>query len=263
MLLPGYEIIAHRGLHSKEKGIPENSLPAFQWAVDEQIPIELDVHLTKDGEIVVFHDDNLKRMTGLNKIVEDCTCGELADLRLAGTEYGIPLMNRVLRLVAGRVPLLIELKDNGFSGVLEEKLMELLHCYRGEYMLQSFNPYVLLWLKKHAPRVKRGQLSQKSFAKVNSGGASGALSGPQSFLKKQVLGNMLFNGITKPDFIAYNIHDLKPEMAKKWKKKGYSLLAWTVRTEGEMRKADWLCDGFIFERLSPQTVKEYAEKQRR
>lgn len=255
MLLPDYKIVAHRGLYDKEKGIPENSLPAFQNAVDWQVAIELDVHLTKDGEIVVFHDDNLKRMTGVNKLIEDCTCGDLAPLRLSGTEYGIPLLSRALRLVAGRVPLLIELKDNSFSGKLSEKLMEMMLDYRGKYMLQSFNPYVVYWLKKNAPRVKRGQLSQKSFARDDSGSISGLLPCPRQIMRKQILGNMLFNGVTKPDFIAYNIHDLKPSMAKKWKCKGYGILAWTVRTRGELRKAGWLCDGAIFERIALEEVR--------
>lgn len=245
MLPSGYETIAHRGLHNKKEGIPENSVPAFQRAVDRGVAIELDVHLTRDGEIVVFHDDNLKRMTGLNKLVEDCTCEELLPLKLLGTEYGIPLMSRVLRTVSGKVPLLIELKDNSFSGDLPEKLTGLLGSYRGECMLQSFNPYMLYWLKKHAPRVKRGQLSQKSFSVESHGG--GLLAGPKRAAKRQILGNMLFNGFTKPDFIAYNIHDLKPDMAKKWRKKGFDLLAWTVRTDGDLRKARWLCEGVIFE----------------
>ncbi|WP_130863338.1 glycerophosphodiester phosphodiesterase family protein [Bacilliculturomica massiliensis] len=259
MLLPGYETIAHRGLHNKKEGIPENSLPAFQRAVDAGVAIELDVHLTKDGEIVVFHDDSLKRMTGFDRIVEDCTCQELIALKLGGTEYGIPVMSRVLRLVNGRVPLLIELKDNTFSGCLAERLMALLSDYRGTYMLQSFNPYVLYWLKKHAPRVKRGQLSQRSFARERAGseGAAGRLlAGPRQLARKKILGGMLFNGLTKPDFIAYNIHDLKPEAAKKWRKDGRGLLAWTVRTEGDLRKARWLCGGVIFERMDLSAVKE-------
>ena len=259
MLLPGYETIAHRGLHNKKEGIPENSLPAFQRAADAGVAIELDVHLTKDGEIVVFHDDNLKRMTGLDRIVEDCTCQELIALKLGKTEYGIPVLSRVLRLVSGRVPLLIELKDNTFSGCLEEALVAALSDYRGTYMLQSFNPYVLYWLKKHAPRVKRGQLSQKSFARepVGSGTLAGRLlAGPRHLAKKKILGSMMFNGLTKPDFIAYNIHDLKPEAAKKWKRGGCGLLAWTIRTEGDLRKARWLCDGVIFERMELSEVQE-------
>ena len=104
---------AHRGYFNKEDGIPENSIPAFERAVKSGFGIELDVHILKDGAIVVFHDDSLNRMTGVNKNLKDLTYDEIKDLKLNGTSFGIPLFIDVLKIVDGKVPILIELKyDN-------------------------------------------------------------------------------------------------------------------------------------------------------
>ena len=138
--------IAHRGLHSKE--IPENSLLAFKKAIKEQMPIELDVHLTKDGEVVVIHDDNTVRMTGINKKVKNLKKDDLNNIYLLKTKEHIPLFKDVLSLVNGKVPLIIELKYDCKVGLLEDKIIELLKNYKGAYAIQSFRNKSIFYLKR-------------------------------------------------------------------------------------------------------------------
>ena len=149
--------IAHRGLHGKN--VPENSLKAFKLARDAGYTIELDVHLSRDGDIIVFHDDNLLRMTGVNRSIKNCTYAELQSLTLKGTSYKIPTLKQVLDLVDTRVPLLIELKSDVKTGLLEKESMKVLRSYNGKFAVQSFSPNSIYYFKKHYPEVLRGQLS--------------------------------------------------------------------------------------------------------
>ena len=110
-------IIAHRGVHN-EKDIIENSLEAFKEAVNKNYIIELDVHFLKDGEVVVFHDDNIERMTGINKNLKDCTYDEIRNIKLLNKNTYIPKFSDVLKLVDGKVPILIELKNDNKVGLL-------------------------------------------------------------------------------------------------------------------------------------------------
>ena len=135
------KIIAHRGCHDTEKGIPENSMLAFDKAVKRGFIIELDVHILNDGNIIVFHDDNLKRMTGINKNVIDFSYDELKSIKLQNTEERIPLLRDVLNMVNGKVPIIIELKSDAKNGILEKKLIELLNDYYGKFAVKSFNPF--------------------------------------------------------------------------------------------------------------------------
>lgn len=225
-----YRYTAHRGLHGD--GVPENSLPAFLGAVTQGFAIELDVHLTSDGRLAVFHDDNLHRMTGVNRRIEQCGWAELQALRLAGTSCRIPSLHEVLELVGGRVPLLIEAKDDAFSGKLERAMVDLLSGYTGPYLVESFNPYVVWWFKKNAPNVPRGQLAAWNFPELSP-------------IKCWALRHMVFNCVTKPHFIAYNVSDMTDAFLKKCGC-GRGIFAWTIRTPEEYEKAR-RCDGLIFE----------------
>ncbi len=140
---------AHRGLHDKKRGIPENSFPAFRAAIEAGDGIELDVHLTKDGQLVVFHDDTFERICGRRGRVEDTSYEEMQKYRLAETKERIPLLSEVLQLVDGKVPLLIEVKLPNTDTKICRKLDEELRKYHGEYMIQSFNSLVLRWMKKY------------------------------------------------------------------------------------------------------------------
>jgi len=135
MKYSNYKFVAHRGFHNSSD-IPENSTLAFELAIKNNFPIELDVHLTSDKELVVFHDENLRRMTGLDKEIEDCTTQELNKLFLNNTIYTIPTLDEVLKLVNCKVPLLIEIKNLRKVGELESLLINKLSNYKGEYIIE-------------------------------------------------------------------------------------------------------------------------------
>ena len=148
---------AHRGLYGGD--IPENSLAAFTAAVDAGYGIELDVQLSADGEVMVFHDASLERMTGVKGKLCEKTLAELRELRLDGTEHGIPTFREVLEAVDGKVPLLVELTGESADTSVCEAVDEILREYSGAYLIESFNPLLLRWYKKNHPNVLRGQLT--------------------------------------------------------------------------------------------------------
>jgi len=232
------DYIAHRGYHTKE--LPENSIGAFANAIEHCYPIELDVQLIADGTIVVFHDYALSRMTGRDGYTKNLVASELGEYKLAKTEYTIPTLKEVLEFVDGQVPLLIEIKNEGKVGELEGKLWELLKHYRGEYAVQSFNPYSLEWFKNNAPNVWRGQLS--TFFKTNK---------ELSFFKRFVLKRMLLNKkVSCPHFISYDARFLPNFYVKR--NKNLPLLAWTIQSQSEYMKVVKYCDNIIFENFEPK-----------
>ena len=182
---------AHRGLFDN-KEIPENSMAAFRRAVDQGIGIELDLHLTQDGRVVVFHDATLERMCGKKVPISALTWAQLKKERLLGTEHGIPLFEDVLKLVNGKVPLLIELKGEDGNDELCWKLAPILDAYGGEFCLESFNPLLLHWFAKHRPDMARGQLVTDLVKEGREG----------SKLLNFALSKMLLNFLSRPDFIA-------------------------------------------------------------
>ena len=151
--------IAHRGLFDNNKGPFENSIPAFQKAADKGYGIELDIQLSKDGSLVVFHDETLLRVCKSAKKVSDLTVKELSEFNLGEGEDKIPLFSEVLKVASGKVPLLIEIKPHGDCVEVARKAAALLKDYRGDYTIQSFHPAPLLWYKKNCPHVPRGLLS--------------------------------------------------------------------------------------------------------
>lgn len=139
-------IIIHRGRYSYN--YPENSIPAFIETIKNNKMIELDIHIIKDNTVIVFHDDNLKRMCENNSNVRDLTYKEICKFRLANSNYGIPTFKEVLNLVNGKVPLDIELKCDVLDGSLEEEAFKLLKDYNGKFILKSFHPCIVKNLKK-------------------------------------------------------------------------------------------------------------------
>lgn len=235
------EYIAHRGLFHNDRGIPENSMTAFRRAVEIGLPIELDVRLTRDQEIVVFHDAGCKRMTGVNCKVSDMPWIKLKALSLKGTSEHIPLFSEVLELVQGKVPLLIEVKNVFLVGCLERKLLKMLSHYKGEYMIESFHPGVVWWMKHHAPGVKVGQLVSMNSTSLNP-------------LEKLIMDQQGFYNLTKPDFMAYDIRELTPAMAQGFRQKGIQVYGWTVRSVVEYTKMRNICDGVIFDTVAPEEI---------
>ena len=137
------KVISHRGIHDNTK-VYENTLESFKLAIKKDYIIELDVHLTKDNEVVVFHDYNMKRLLKKDKLIEDSTYKEINNQNI----FHVPTLKEVLNLVKEKVPLLIEIKQSRKVGQLEEKVMNILENYKGEYAVQSFNVMTLYWLKK-------------------------------------------------------------------------------------------------------------------
>ena len=184
---------AHRGLWNMNEGVPENSMEAFRRAVQAGYGIELDVHLTRDNKLVVFHDSNLKRMCGVEGMIEDMTFSQLSGLRLAGTEHGIPLFKDVLQMVDGIVPILVEIKTPTLDVSICPVVKRRLDTYEGRYIVESFNPYAIRWFRLHAPQVLRGQLATR-YAKN---------SGVNPFARAASTA-LVVNILGRPDFIAYN-----------------------------------------------------------
>lgn len=224
-------IIAHRGVYDN-KNIYENTLESFALAIKKGYIIELDVRITKDDKIIVFHDKNTKRITKINKIIEKTTYKELNNQKI----INIPLLQEVLKLTNGKVPILIEIKPTEQSTKLNTLLMDMLKEYKGKYAIQSFSPKILYWFKNNHPNVLRGQLSYK-YKKEK-----------MSKYKKYILSNMLLNFITKPNFISYKYNELSLSKIKKYKKKNIRVIGWTITNEREFKHYKKYYDNLICER---------------
>lgn len=207
---------AHRGLHRIDKSVPENSIPAFEHAARIGYGIELDVHITADGELVVFHDDELKRVCGVDGRLEDLTLDGLRQLRLCGTDNAVPTLQEVLAAVAGRSPLIVELKRGHANRELCRKVYEVMQTYSGPWCIESFDPRIVFWFRIHAPEVLRGQLSARYSSLKNSTGRVTAFA----------LSRCLTNFLTRPHFIAYEI-GRKPLAVRLSEALGAMKVAWT------------------------------------
>ncbi len=225
---------AHRGLHSRDRSVPENSLKAFELASAAGYGMELDVQLTRDGQVVVFHDDDLRRVCGVEGKVWDYTFSELQKFPLCGTEERIPLFSDVLNTVRGRGAIICELKNGPRNRELCKKTYDLIAAYTGEICIESFNPFIVSWFRFHAPELLRGQLATDSYE------GRGAL---QSFL----LRNCLFNWAARPQFIAYKL--VKRPLAVRFSELlGAMRVAWTSH-EPRSEKGQ---DAVIFEYYKPR-----------
>ena len=232
---------AHRGLHDATRA--ENSLSAFASAVNAGFAIELDVRLSKDGVLMVFHDDALDRMTSAVGRVDSMTAEQLHSIKLGETEDTIPTFDEVLRLVDGRVPLLVEIKEDAGKYGVTEKTVEALKNYKGEFLIESFNPLALARVKKLMPEAPRGILS-KTFFKEKEYRA------PTYFL----LQSLVMNCVCKPDFIAFDHnHSKNPALRLARFLFRSPTIAWTIRSEREESTAHKHgFDGMIFEDYIPK-----------
>lgn len=244
--------IAHRGLHNGERA--ENSLSAFAAAVDAGYGIELDVRVSKDGEVVILHDDTLERMTGMPGPVSNYTARELSEMRLLGTNDGIPTLREVLALVDGRVPLVVELKEEVGKTVVTDKTTALLREYKGPYVLESFNPLAVDYCHRIMPDVPVGFLSS-SYMKQ---------SGKRSF-RYFAARYLLTNTFAQPDFIAYAYWDRKNAAFRIFRRlfPRTLLVAWTISSPQEeriARKFGYNC--FIFENYIPNQNNEKEKDEK-
>ncbi len=235
--------IAHRGLFNNID-IPENSLAAFKKAVENGYGIELDVQLTTDNQLVVFHDESLLRMTGVDKLIRNCSYEELNNYHLLNTKHSIPLFSEVLKVLNKDTPLIIEVKPEGRYIETTKKTVELIKNYDGIYNMESFNPLVVKYLKENEPQIIRGQLAYNSLKDSNSK--------TNPFLKF-ILTNLLFNFISKPDYIAYD-HNSMDNLSFKICSKIYKAkcVAWTIKSDADYKKASPYYDCFIFDSYIPK-----------
>lgn len=228
---------AHRGLHTADKSVPENSLAAFRRAAERGYGAELDVQLSKDGQVMVFHDDDLERMTGQKGKIWDFDFEELRKLRLAGTGEMIPLFTEVLEVFGkGTGPLIVEIKNGPRNDELCEKTYQIMGYYSGVWCMESFNPFVVDWFRKNAPEVVRGQLVT----------AKELYEGYPGFLGRMLV-RAGFSFRNKPHFIAYNLDYPTHPKVLKMQQKGVLLFGWTARKPGYESRAD----GLIFELYEP------------
>lgn len=226
--------IAHRGLWGEN--VIENSMSAYQNAINKGYPIEIDVFETKDKKLVSFHDENLFRMTGKNGYVFEKTLTELKDLRLLDSNERIPTLDEVLELCENKVPLLIEFKNQPSKTFLQSAINRLKN-YKGEFAVQSFNPFYLIKIKKLAPEFLRGILASERHGQ------------DKNFLTRHVLKNMNFNFLIKPDFISYSFTGLP---LPKRKKKDTPIITWTIENQKDYDKVKPYAKNIIFEHFIPE-----------
>ena len=237
--LQGYDY-AHRGLWNDQ--LPENSMAAFRNAAEHGFGMELDVHLTKDDQLVIFHDNDLKRMCGVDKPICECTLAELRQYRLKGTEEGIPTFDEFLTMIDGQVPLIIEIKPDKRINELCQRVHARLEAYHGPYCVESFHPLAVQWFRKNAPQIIRGQLAN---------GLYGAPAKERTWLGR-ALASLIQNVVGRPDFIAYE-HSTDRNLAMAHMRiLRPHLVCWTVRSQHDMDVLRHRYDLQIFEGFIPQ-----------
>ena len=231
---------AHRGLWST--AVPENSLRAFALASKNGFGIELDIQLSRDKQIMVFHDKDLKRMCGIDKKLSELTCRDLKTLSLAGTDQTIPTLSEVLYLIDGSVPLLIEIKSDAGDTEICKRLASMLDKYQGAFCVESFDPRLLAWFKKYRPRYARGQLVTKMKKAQSAKETFG------SFCLSRLMGNV----ISRPDFIAVEGRMQNSIMIRACHKLFKApIFVWTVRSPRDMSRCIENRYNFIFEKIRP------------
>lgn len=238
-------LYAHRGLYDNKGAAPENSMAAFRRAVEGGYGIELDVQLTADNVAVVFHDFTLNRMCKAEGKVKDYTYGELQRFTLASSGEKIPKFEEVLKLVAGKVPLIVELKMEGTDTSVCKEADGLLQKYQGLYCIESFHPLGVYWYRKNRPEVIRGQLSDGFFRERRTG----KLPAPACFVMEM----LLLNFLTKPDFVAYN-HKYAGNLSRRLCHGLYrnTAVAYTIKSEEQLQNAGRHFDIYIFDSFIPQ-----------
>lgn len=229
--------VAHRGLHSAQ--FDENSMGAFENAVRNGYAIEFDLRLTKDGIPVVFHDDDVLRVTGQTGKLSEMLLADVRKLKLPKSGESIPTFQELLDAVHGRVPLLVEVKNYGFPGKLEEETLKLLQGYRGKVAVQSYNPMVVNWFRRHAPDIAAGLL-------LNDLGAV-----DNKFLRR--VKDNLFTAMCSPNFLAYNYDRIDGGMMDVYRGNNVIVLGYVIKSE-QIEPDNYISkvDNIIFEIIKSQ-----------
>lgn len=224
---------AHRGLHGP--GVPENSPSAFAAAIARGMGIECDIQRSRDGQAMVFHDDELDRLTAVRGLVAERTAAELGGIVLTGGTDTIPTLRQLLDQVAGRVPLLIEIKsDHSLGakiGATCAAVRRELQDYAGPHAVMSFDPRIVRWFARHSPETVRGLVMTEE----DDRGLTG------------ILRRHLWLWIARPDFLAYDVLNLPSRFAAAQRARGLPLLTWTVRSADLRERAARHADAPIAE----------------
>jgi glycerophosphoryl diester phosphodiesterase len=235
--------ISHRGYHSRAEGRIENSLAAAQAAIDAGYGIECDVQLTSDGQAVVFHDYDMKRLTGLAGAIQSRSLAEARKIALTGSDQAIPALMDLLDFVNGQVPLLIELKDQDGAmgpniGPLEAATAAALKGYKGPVALMSFNPHSVAECARLAPNVPRGLTTSAYHAKDW---------GPLPASVRERLREIPDYDRVGASFISHEAKDLLRPRVADLKAQGAAILCWTIRSPEAEREARETADNITFE----------------
>lgn len=246
--------IAHRGLHSLEAGIPENSIKAFINAAEKGFAIELDVYVNYKGQVVVFHDESLKRMCGYDKSIFAYDADKHKDYyKLLGTDQTIPTLSDVFKTINNSVPIIIHIRERRIKkrNEIYKAIYDVLNSYRKQRVaIQSFDPILLGIFVKKLPNVIRGQLSSNlKNEKLNR-------------LIKYFLSNYKLNWYSKPHYIAHDFSDsrMPKSFFQKQNKKGLPILCWIITSLEEHERAVKIFDNIIFEGFIPNGYDLNAEE---
>ena len=237
--------IAHRGLHDRAAGIPENTIAAAEAAIAGNYAIECDVQPSADGEAMVFHDEDLGRLTQASQPIASRTVEELAALTVGGSAERIPTLTDFLGKIAGRTPLIIEIKT-GYSGdlTLTRRVADIVSKYQGPIALKSFDPRTVHALIALAPDRPRGIIAEGE----RENGAYASL--PPSI--RHVLANLLHLHETRPDFLSWRVGDLPSGPPYLCRLLGLlPVMTWTVRDEAQRAIAMAHADQMVFEGFQP------------
>ena len=232
-------LCAHRGLHDGNQQVYENSMKAFALAADSGYGIEMDVQLTLDDQLVIHHDASTARVCGTDCVI---TQTAYADLPAIPDGSQVPLFSDFLTLIAGRVPLIVEIKAHGDPIRNAQATLRFLRAYKGPYCIESFDTQIVRYFRKHAPEIIRGQLASGNPAAVKTKGFS------PYFAHK----HLLFNFRCRPHFIAYDCnHQASPALLLAKHVFGTFLVAWTVRDQQTLDKARKRFDTWILKSSHP------------
>lgn len=236
--------IAHRGLHSLDNNIVENSGGAVCAAIIHGYAIEVDVQLTKDHKAVIFHDHTLKRMTGQTGKVIDYTLQELQQIRYSASDESILSFEELLQIVDGQVPLIIEVKSRSNNvGPLEIYIAKKLECYNGDVCIMSFNPLSLRKFKQIAPQIIRGIVAEYNMRPTDWRGTN--------IVARFLIKNFVHWPLSRPNFISYHLHDLPKWNIKIARKFGIPIISWTVKSAADADYSAQYADQITFEGFLP------------
>ncbi len=234
--------ITHRGLF--DENYPENTKPAFERAIELGYGIEMDVQMTSDNVLVVFHDNNLKRVCGIDKDIRDVTYEEVKKLRPMGKEYPIMTFREFLDFVNGRTPILVEIKHQKKKGV-EKLVVDELKKYKGKFAVQSFNPNIVYRITKLAPEFVAGVLVTREPSNL------------APWIINKFIHAFAFRLYVKFNFLSLRVQDLSVSHKRTGK---YKVIAWTIQTEEDVKNAEKYADNIIFEKSVP-TLSKFGEKK--